>query len=276
MRDKKKNKKSNFFYAFAFLPEEKREAMNLFYSFSRISDEIVDNELFAIEEKYEKFVLWEKEFHLALENKSENKLLLSLSKMINEYKIPVEYFFELLAGIKSDLNFTQPKMFDELERYAYSVASTVGLIIIHILGYKNDKAEQYAINLGKALQITNIMRDVRKDFENKRIYIPKELFQLHSLNPDDLAKMKSANEFRMMMQTLYEKAKKFYVNAWQIFPEEDYGTLYPAQAMGKIYYEILKKIKKADFDVFREEIKIPKFKKAFIVAAETLRGKATR
>ncbi len=163
MIDKEKNKKSSFFYAFALLPEEKREAINVLYSFSRISDEIADNENQSADEKKVRFKEWEKAFLNSLRNKSENELLNNLARIIRKYEIPEIYFLELLQGIKTDLEFRNIETKKELENYAYSVASTVGLILIHILGFTDESAKDYAIRMGKALQITNIMRDVKTD-----------------------------------------------------------------------------------------------------------------
>ncbi len=276
MQNRKQNKKSSFFYAFALLPKEKREAMNVFYTFSRLSDEIADDENASAREKAEKFARWENEFYAALENKGENALLNSLAEIIRRFEIPKIYFYELLAGIKSDLNFKQPQTVAELDRYAYSVASTVGLITIRILGYKNADAEIFATDLGKALQITNIMRDVKKDLRNGRIYLPADLLRKNGVTRKDLEKGKRTEQFVRAMRELYLHAENYYNNAWRIFPREDFGTLYPGSAMGKIYYELLLKIKKNDFDVFGKEIKISVPKRILIVLREIIKGAAAR
>jgi phytoene synthase len=276
MRDKTQNKKSNFFYAFALLPKEKREALNVFYSFSRISDEIVDEEEVPTEIRLNRFEKWESDFRRALNGTEENELLSSLVKVINKFDIPKTYFFELLNGIKSDLYFSQPETIEELERYAYSVASTVGLIIIHILGFEYKETEEYAVDLGKALQFTNIIRDVKIDFENDRVYIPKELMRQYNFSKSELKDGIKNKSVLMLLKKMGFLADEFYRNAWNNFRKEEYKTLYPAQAMGRIYYELLNKIKSQNFDVFRNKISISTSAKLKIVFSEIIKGKLHR
>jgi phytoene synthase len=273
VQDKKENKKSSFFYAFALLPKEKREAMNIFYSFSRITDEIIDDENSSDEEKREKFECWRDDFYEALENKGENPLLISLARTIRRFKIPLIYFDELFEGFYGDLFFARPKNFEELEQYAYSVASTVGLIIIHILGFKNENARKYAVNLGKALQFTNIMRDVKSDCENGRIYLPSSLLEEFAIDCGSLSESNPPKHYAEMMKRFAERTERFYELAHRNFPEEDYATLYPARAMGRIYYELFLKIKKKNYDVFSGKISVGKFKRLRAVFGEILKGR---
>ncbi len=273
MNTKNENSKSSFYYAFALLPKEKREAMKIFYAFSHLSDEIIDNENDAKDEKLKKFETWENEFQKSLDGNGSDKLLNSLTEIINKYKIPRVYFYDLLAGIKSDLDFENIKTIAELERYAYSVASTVGLIIIHILGFTDERAKNFAIALGKALQITNIMRDVKTDYANGRIYIPLEILEKHGYTERELSASVYNDAFYSVMRELYEIARSYYAEADKYFPQSDYGTLYPAQAMGKIYFSLLEKIKKGKFNVFENRFSVSKLEQIKIVVTEIIRGK---
>ncbi len=275
MNTKNENSKSSFYYAFALLPKEKREAMKIFYAFSHHSDEIIDNESDANDEKLKKFETWENEFRKSLEGNGSDKLLNSLAEIIHKHKIPRDYFFDLLAGIKSDLDFENIKTIDKLERYTYSVASTVGLIIIYILGFTDEGAKNFAISLGKALQLTNIMRDVKTDYANGRIYIPLEILEKHGYTERELSARVYNDAFYLLMRELYEIARSFYDVADKHFPQSDYGTLYPAKAMGKIYFSLLEKIKNGKFNVFENRFSVSKFEQIMIVVTEIIRGKSS-
>ena len=273
---KNKNSDSNFYYAFKLLPAKKREAMKTFYLFSHISDELVDNYQKSIEEKTNDFENWVNEFNKALKGSSSNRLLVNITNIIQEFKIPEKYFIELLDGIKSDLTFRQPETFEDLENYAYSVASTVGLITIHIFGFTNSKAKEFAINLGKALQITNIIRDVKLDFETGRIYIPQELFKKFNYTPEELKEEITNEGFLKIMKSLDELAENFYSEAEKIFPREDYATLYPAIAMGEIYHSLLLKIRKHNYEIFTQKFTLSKIDKLWIVLKHILKGKMSK
>lgn len=168
-----RDSKSSFYYAFSLLSPEKRDAMNTVYAFCRKTDDIVDECGDPDDLKYEKLKRWRIEFEKAVYNKSDYALLNKLTNIIQQFNIPLEPFFELIIGMEMDLQKKRYLSFEDLKRYCYHVASTVGLMCIEIFGYKNKSTKDYAVNLGVAMQLTNILRDVGKDAENGRIYLPQ-------------------------------------------------------------------------------------------------------
>ena len=260
----KENYKSNFYYSFAFLPKNKRTAINKFYSFCQISDEIADCDL-EQDIKKKNLQEWKNELKLAFESKSNIFILNEIKDIAEQFSIPKSLFFELLEGMEMDLNNKIYNTFEDLERYCYKVASVVGLIIIKIVGYKNKTAEDYAINLGKALQLTNILRDVKNDYKMGRIYFP--LDDLHSFNvkkeffKDEIL----TKELFNLLQSYYYKAISYYNAADSLLDKEDKRRFLVPIIMRNIYYSILVKIKDNNFDVFNYNYKLSKFQKIYII-----------
>ena len=168
-----RNSKTNFYYSFSLLPKHQRSAINTVYAFCRCTDDIVD-EGEDREAKSAMLKRWAHELELGLRNESRFPLLNQLNAIAQKFHIPVTHFFDLIDGMQMDLDKQRYETFDELFEYCYKVASTVGLMCSEIFGYKNERTKQYAINLGIALQLTNILRDVRHDAEKGRIYLPLE------------------------------------------------------------------------------------------------------
>ena len=260
----KENYKSNFYYSFAFLPKNKRTAINKFYSFCQISDEIADCDL-EQDIKKKNLQEWKNELKLAFESKSNIFILNEIKDIAEQFSIPKSLFFELLEGMEMDLNNKTYNTYQDLECYCYKVASVVGLIIIKIVGYKNKTAEDYAINLGKALQLTNILRDVKNDYKMGRIYFP--LDDLHSFNvkkeffKDEIL----TKELFNLLQSYYYKAISYYNAADSLLDKEDKRRFLVPIIMRNIYYSILVKIKDNNFDVFNYNYKLSKFQKIYII-----------
>ena len=161
-----KKSNSSFYYAFNLLPSAKRDAMNTVYAFCRQTDDIVDEGSDPASLKYEKLRKWRIELEKSFSGHSEYLILNKLSSTIQNFNIPLEPFFELLKGMEMDLQKNRYLTFDDLQLYCYRVASTVGLMCVEIFGYKHASTRDFAINLGIALQLTNILRDIKKDAEN--------------------------------------------------------------------------------------------------------------
>ena len=259
-----KESKSSFYYAFNLLPEEKREAMNVVYAFCRKTDDIVDETTESPDVKYEKLRKWRIEFEKAFSGHSEFQLLNKLGKTISRFNIPLDPFFELIKGMEMDLQKDRYKSFDDLQLYCYRVASTVGLMCIEIFGYKNPSTRNFAIDLGIALQLTNILRDVSKDAEKGRIYLPEEDLQNFNYSDSDLLNKVYNNQFKELM--IYEtgRAKQYFNSATAHLDLDDKKTMFAARAMQHIYYKMLEKIIAADYDVFNNNIKVSKIEKVGI------------
>ncbi len=258
-----KRSKSSFYYAFNLLPKAKRDAMNVIYAFCRKTDDIVDNEN-SNEIKLNNLNLWKEEFDKSLIGKSSDQLLLSLSKVISEFKIPHEPFYDLIKGMEMDINISRYENFEALKEYCYRVASTVGLISIEIFGYKNSNTKNFAVNLGIALQLTNILRDIKKDLESNRIYIPLDEMRMFSYSEEDLFNKKYNDNFISLVKYQVERAESFFKKASSFLSDEDRANMFPASAMQCVYYKLLKKIIDNNYDVLNKNIRVNNFEKFYL------------
>lgn len=259
-----KESKSSFYYAFNLLPEKQRDAMNTVYAFCRKTDDIVDDISVPAEVKYEKLRKWRIEFERAFVGRSEYPLLNKLGKTISNFNIPLDPFFELIKGMEMDLQKNRYKSFDDLLVYCYRVASTVGLMCIEIFGYKNPSTKDFAVNLGIALQLTNILRDLGKDAEQGRIYLPQEDLIKFNYTEDKLYQKISDENFKHLMKYEVDRAKSYFEKATQSLDLDDKKTMFAARAMQHIYYRMLERIIKSDYDVLNNEVKVKKIEKVGI------------
>lgn len=259
-----KESKSSFYYAFSLLSPEKRDAMNTVYAFCRKTDDIVDEGLEPDDIKYERLRKWRMEFEKAIYGRSDYHLLNKVAAIIKQFNIPIEHFFELIVGMEMDLQRKRYLSFDDLVEYCYRVASTVGLMCIEIFGYKNRSTKDYAINLGLAMQLTNIIRDVGKDSESGRIYIPQKDLEQFNYSESDLFLKKYNPNFKALMNFEAERAKAYFDKANNFLYFEDKPAMFPARAMQHIYSKLLQKIEKSDYDVLNKKIKVSKFQKVAI------------
>ena len=259
-----KESKSSFYYAFSLLSPEKRDAMNTVYAFCRKTDDIVDEGFDPDDIKYERLRKWRLEFEKAIYGRSDYHLLNKVAAIIKQFNIPIEHFFELIVGMEMDLQRKRYLSFDDLVEYCYRVASTVGLMCIEIFGYKNRSTKDYAINLGLAMQLTNIIRDVGKDSESGRIYIPQKDLEQFNYSENDLFLKKYNSNFKALMNFEAERAKAYFDKANNSLYFEDKPAMFPARAMQHIYSRLLQKIEKSDYDVLNKKINVSKFQKAAI------------
>lgn len=255
--------KTNFLYSFSLLPKEKYEAINTVYAFCRHTDDIVDNETESTELRYQKIREWRDEFERSLTGKSKYSLLNQVNKIIRNFNIPVEPFFELIKGMEADLQVSRYKDFETLYQYCFRAAATVGLMCIEIFGYKTENAKQYAVNLGIALQLTNILRDIKFDAMNGRIYLPAEDLKRFGYSEDDLLNYTYNESFIELMKFECKRAREYFEKANDCFVKEDRKLLFPARIMQKIYFNILEKIEKMNYNVFKKKAKVSKLKKIY-------------
>lgn len=259
-----KKSKSSFYYAFNLLPAEQRDAMNTVYAFCRETDDIVDEGTVEDELKFDKLRKWRIELEKSLNGHSEYPLINKLSNTIQNFNIPLEPFFDLLKGMEMDLQQKRYVTFNDLQTYCYRVASTVGLMCIEIFGYRHPSAKDFAINLGIALQLTNILRDIKKDAEKGRIYLPKEDLEKFNYHESDIFNNTYNENFQKMMQYQVERAREYFNTATDCLNREDKKAMFAARAMQHIYYRMLNKIVDADYDVYNNKIKISTAKKVGI------------
>jgi len=256
-----KKSKSSFYYAFSLLPANQREAMNIVYAFCRKTDDIVDEGLDDDELKYQKLVRWRTEFEKAFRGNSEFQLLNKLAGTISQFHIPVEHFFELIKGMEMDLQKKRYESFEDLRLYCYRVASTVGLMCVEIFGYKNKSALSFAENLGIALQLTNILRDVNKDAKENRIYLPQNDLKKFHYSENDLLNKKYNLHFISLMEYEAGTANYYFQKATDNLDLDDKASMFAARAMQHIYYRMLERIIHAKYDVFNQNIKVSAFEK---------------
>ncbi|MFN4111984.1 MAG: phytoene/squalene synthase family protein [Ignavibacteria bacterium] len=255
---------SSFYYTFLFLPREKRKAMHIIYAFCRITDDIADSPDESDEEKLLKLEEWKDELSKALNNYSKFNLLNSLSKVIKEFNMSVLPFFDLIEGVRMDLTKQRYSTFEELKIYCYLVASTIGLMSIELFGFKNTASREYAYYLGIAMQLTNIIRDIKIDAEQNRIYLPQEDLVKYNYSEKELMESTYNEAFINMMKFEVERAEYYYQRAEEFFHPDDYKVLAMGRAMHEIYYNVLKKIKKNNFNVFNKNNNLSKVNRILI------------
>ncbi len=259
-----KESKSSFYYAFNLLPTDKRDAMNTVYAFCRKTDDIVDEGNDSTDLKYEQLHKWRVELENSIKGNSNYQLLNKLAKIVNQFNIPIDPFFELIKGMEMDLQKKRYETFEELQLYCYRVASTVGLMCIEIFGYNNPSTKDFAVNLGIALQMTNILRDVKKDAEKNRIYLPLEDINRFQYTEEELISGTYNNNFIALMEFETVRAKDFFNKANSALDLEDKASMYAARAMQHIYYKLLEKIVSNRYNVLQKNIKVSKFEKVGI------------
>ncbi len=258
-----KNSRSSFYYTFLFLPEEKKHAMNVVYAFCRITDDIVDVENVDLKTKIQNLDEWEFELNKAYISKSKFEILNHLVEVISKLKMSPQPFFDLIKGVRMDLTKNRFKNFDELKTYCTYVASTIGQMSIEIFGYRNQKSRDYALNLGIAMQLTNILRDIKTDAQKNRIYLPMEDLRKFDYSEDELIKSVYNENFIQLMKFESDRTEYYYNRADLNFNREDAKVLAMGRAMQDIYFSILKKIKRKNFNVFEYDCNIPRTQKIF-------------
>ncbi len=260
-----KKSKSSFYYAFNLLPAAKRDAMNTVYAFCRQTDDIIDEGSEPDELKFAKLHKWRIELEKSINGDSDYALLNRLGKTISGFDIPLDPFFELIKGMEMDLQKKRYSSFDDLMLYCYRVASTVGLICIEIFGYKDKQhAKDFAVNLGIALQLTNILRDIKKDSEKGRIYLPQEDLARFNYSDKDIISRNYNPQFKDLMSYEVDRALMYFEKATMSLNLDDKAAMFAARAMQHIYRKMLQKIIEADYDVYNRNIKVSKFEKVGI------------
>ena len=265
-------RKSNFLLPILFLPPPKREAIETIYAFCRYSDDIVDEEM-DVKEKSRRLLLWTNELQRALQGVSRFAILNKLVSVIQKFNIPTHHFLDLLKGMEMDLMKNRYESFGELQQYCYRAASTVGLICAEVFGYHHARTKQYAVNLGIALQLTNILRDIKADAKKGRIYLPKEDLLRFGYTEDELMRSVYNDQFRALMKFECERTHEYYRKAKSYLAEEDKPLFTAARAMGNIYYLLLLRIERSNYDVFSKRIRLASPVKFLVAMILRLRNK---
>lgn len=258
-----KSSNTSFYYSFAVLPKHKREAISAVYAFCRYTDDIVDEGT----DDHRKVALlrkWRMELGHALDGVSSYPLLNQLSATARKFHIPVDHFYDLIRGMEIDLTKTRYETFEELREYCYLVASTVGLMCRQIFGYRNESTHEYAINLGIALQLTNILRDVKDDARRGRIYLPHEDLRRFGYTEEDLFAERYTPAFVDLMRFECDRARMYFDAARDALKDEDKYYFFAARIMWSIYAHLLRRIERSNYDVFTRRISLSRFLKLLI------------
>jgi phytoene synthase len=258
---------SNLALAFVLLPKAKRDAMSALYAFCREVDDIADDESAPAEERRRKLATWRADARRACEDGTPQiEVNRELQPVISRYRLPFEHFDALLQGVEMDLDINRYQDYEALELYCYRVASVVGLLSIEIFGYTSPACRQYAIYLGKALQLTNILRDVRVDAERGRIYLPLAELQRFRVAPEEILRGEYSGGFCQLAGSVAERAAHFYRLARETLPAADRRSMAAAELMGSVYWRLLGKLRRQRFDVFGAKlVRLSKGQKLLLV-----------
>ena len=263
---------TNFYYSFLVLPSDKRRAIVAVWDFCRAVDDAVDEAADANAAMTE-ITRWRGELAAAFEGgtprTSQGRALAPLTR---QFSLPRPAFESLIEGVEMDLGSRRYDTFADLYEYCIRVASAVGLICLEIFGYGDPRSRQYAVDLGVALQLTNILRDVPEDLRRGRVYIPQEDLRRHGCSEDDLARECAgggvrAPKVKALLRQQAQRAREYYRKAADGLPRADARRLLAAQIMGAIYRGILTRIERSDYDVFSRVVRIPRPQRALIAAA---------
>src|SRR6185369_7994084 len=242
---------SNLALAFVLLPKAKREGMSALYAFCREVDDVADEESMPVEERRAQLALWRADIARACAGETPQfKVNQELKPFIRQHHLPYELFDELIRGVEMDLDIKRYETYQELEQYCYRVASVVGLLSIEIFGYQNPVCRDYANHLGKALQLTNILRDVRTDAERGRIYLPLSELARFEVTEEEILQLQYSDRFKNLAASVAEEARRFYQLAQKTLPAEDRRSMGAAELMGSVYWRLLRKLELRAFDVF--------------------------
>ena len=262
-QEKTQHSSSSFYYSFLFLSPSQRQAMTALYAYCREVDDIVD-ECSDLMVAASKLNWWREEIHHTFHGSPSHPVALALKDAIGHYPMQEKYFLELIAGMEMDLQQQQYSNFNELSLYCYRAASTVGLLTIEILGYKESAPVEYAHNLGIALQLINILRDVKEDAQRERIYIPQDELQQFSVTKDMLLADNNTPETLALFKFQAERAEHYYQLAFARLEQSDRYAQRTGIIMADIYFALLQKIKTQGYPVLQQRVTLAKLKKLWI------------
>ncbi len=266
--------RSNFSYAFLFLPRAQRQALYTVYAFCRVTDDLVDEAappadillpagtpspaggVMPAGPPIERLKAWRAELDACFRGEPTHPVTDSLAETILTFRIPHIYFEELLNGVEMDLTKSRYATFAELQQYCYRVAGVVGLMCIEIFGYRHPATRMYAERLGTAFQLTNILRDLGTDVDRGRIYLPQEDLKRFGVPEAHVLARRKSPAFDELMRFEVGRARQFYAAARSALPAEDRRNMLAAEIMGTIYAGILDRIEAFNYDVFSRRIRL--------------------
>jgi len=266
---------SNFYYSFLFLPKARRNAMYTVYAFCKAVDSAVDEPPPGSDPK-EELRRWRAELEEAYGGSPTWPIMISLAHHVKRLSIPKAYFDELIKGVEMDLVTTRYGTFEELSLYCYRVASVVGLICLHVFGPTSAHAQDYAVDLGMAFQLTNILRDLGADAEHGRIYLPQEDLAQFGYSETDLLQRHNNQQLRELVHFEAKRARAYYGKAQAALeglPKRDRRALSVAEIMRAVYSRILERIDRPDHAVFGPRVRLSTSHRLALAAGVWFRSK---
>ena len=261
--------RSNLALAFVSLGAERRRDITTFYAFCRLIDDVADSTELTVPQKAERLTKWRQS--LTALQPDESPLAAEIRALIAKYRLTPAMLEEIIAGVEMDLSISRYATFEELRLYCYRVASAVGLVSIEIFGYRNPQCRDYAIELGLALQTTNIIRDVGKDLESGRVYLPQDELAQFNYSEAELLNRTHNERFVALMQFQAARSHRFFQRAAELLPCEDRRSMVAAEIMSSVYHALLRRIERDHFRVFTKQYRLNRLQKALRVAAQLLR-----
>lgn len=268
---------SNLALAFVLLPREKREGMAALYAFCRSVDDVADEDAKPADQRRAELAAWREDVRAACAAGSQPKFRVNqeLQPVIARYGLPFALFDELIQGCEMDLDVPRYADYEALEKYCHRVASVVGLLSIEIFGYHNPGCKDYAVHLGKALQLTNILRDVRVDAARGRIYLPESERKRYGVTTDEIFRSEYSVRFHNLGAGVAERARHFYKLARQALPKEDRSSMIAAELMAAVYWKLLRKIEQRQYRMLDPKLtRVCKAQKIALILGAWLRLKA--
>ncbi len=241
----------NFYYAIVTLPLEKRKAICAAYAFCRHCDDSVD-EAASAENKLSALAGLQTGLELAYQGRAPTPMFLALADTADRYSIPQDYFQEIILGVESDLVKTRYRDFDELRQYCYRVASVVGLVCLQIFQYRDEAAREYAVDLGLAMQLTNIMRDVREDWSMGRVYLPQDEMSRFGYTEQQLGDGIRNEAFVELLSFQGQRAREYFRSGFRLLPYLSRRSRACPAVLGAIYSRVLDRIEASGYDVLGE------------------------
>ncbi len=248
----------NFYYSFLLLEKQQRDSMCAVYAFMRHCDDLSDDPAASGSNLLQAIALWRLQLDRALHGHTEGDALwLAFHDTVQRYRIPHRYFHEMIDGISSDVEPRQVQTFGELYRYCYQVASVVGLTVIHIFGFSSPRALLLAEKCGIAFQLTNILRDVREDAEQDRVYLPAEDLTRFGISVDQLRSGTEDDHFRELMRFEADRARAYYAESAALIELIEPKSRRSLWALREIYMRLLARIQRANYSVLSRRINVP-------------------
>jgi len=265
-------RKTSFYYSFLVLPKEQRRAIEAVWDFCRAVDDAVDEPAPDLPSG-EAVGFWRQELARCYEGAApQTSQGRGLQPFITQLDLPRQAFEDVIDGLAMDLDTTRYQTFDHLFEYCRRVASAVGLICIRIFGCRNPKAADYALNLGVALQLTNILRDIPEDLARGRVYLPLDDLAAHGCTVQDLAEGVVNERVRKLLAFECERAHDFYRRAVDARPAEDRRRLVAAEIMRAVYFATLRRIERRGYDVFHGRVRLRRPAQLLIAIRQWLFG----